>query len=164
MADNFSVRVVSRGRDHLDTAVRLAWGNTPGGKATHYVSSLPERKCPNCRGGVKTAWNGKEHIEYRCVNCNGTDKIPPCEVLILLWHEDLVRGVKATPLPFPLTCEAAIDFLWAWLATAKYPKEPDHDGDNSKGFIVSTGDFWGHVEGSHYAFLAVYPDWQMYGK
>jgi hypothetical protein len=84
--------------------------------------------------------------------------------MVLLWSEDSVRDVKASPLPFPLTCDAAVDFLWAWLQTADFGEKPDHDGSNHQGFVVTTGDFWGHVEGSRYAFLGVYPDWQMYGK
>jgi fermentation-respiration switch protein FrsA (DUF1100 family) len=84
--------------------------------------------------------------------------------MVLLWHEDAIGGVSASPLPFPLTADAAVDFLWRFLETAEFDAQPDHDGDNGKGFVVSTGDFWGHVGGSHYAFLGVYPDWQMYGK
>lgn len=84
--------------------------------------------------------------------------------MVFLWHEAQVRGVKASPLPYPLTAEAAIDFLWAWLQTAEYGQEPDHDGSNGQGFLVTTGDFWGRVEGCDYAFVGVYPRWQMYGK
>ena len=84
--------------------------------------------------------------------------------MVLLWGEDHVRGVKAEKLPFPLSLEAAIEFLWSWLETAEYGNEPDHDGDNKKGFLVTTGNYWGHVEESHYAFIGVYPEWQMYGK
>lgn len=84
--------------------------------------------------------------------------------MILLWNEDQSIEFKSTPLPFPLDVDAAISFLSNWLETATYPTEPDHDGDNGKGFTVSTGNFWGHVEGMHYAFLMVTPTWQMYGK
>lgn len=41
--DNFKVDVCSDGRDHFAIAIRLAFANAPGGKATHYVSPLPER-------------------------------------------------------------------------------------------------------------------------
>jgi hypothetical protein len=82
----------------------------------------------------------------------------------LLWHEDRVAGVLASQLPFPMDAEAAIPFLAAYLKTAEYGPEPDHDGSNERGFIVSTGDFWGHVEDCHYAFVGVYPNWEMYGK
>ena len=164
--DNFKVEVHSEGRDHFASAVRMAWANAPGGKASHYVSPLPEAKCLECSSGKLTAWKDKESIEYEypCPECNGSGKRLSCAAMVLLWHEDTVRGVKASQLPFPLTCDAAIDFLWSWLQTADFGEQPDHDGSNGHGFVVTTGDFWGHVEGSHYGFIGVYPDWQMYGK
>jgi len=82
----------------------------------------------------------------------------------LLWNESSVHQIKATALPFPLTVDAAVNFLWDWLDSADFGQEPDQDGSNEKGFVVTTGDCWGHVEGCYYSILGVYPDWQMYGK
>lgn len=162
--DNFHVEVRSEGRGHFESAIRLAWANAPGGKATHYVCGLPEARCLECSTGKRTYWKDKESFEYPCPACQGSGKRPPQKAMVLLWHEDSVRCVKASQLPFPLTCDAAIDLLWSFLQTVDFEDQPNHDGSNGKGFIVTTGDFWGHVEGSHYAFLGVYPDWQMYGK
>lgn len=170
--DNFRVTVHSRGREHFNAAVLLAFGNSIGSKATHYVRDLPERSClGGCFEGRCTTWepyapgeNKRESVEHACPTCHGTGKIPPESAMILLWYEADVRNIKATPLPFPLTSATVTDFLWSWLQTVEYPPQPDHDGSNSKGFIVTTGDCWGHIEGCHYTVLAVYPDWQMHGK
>ena len=164
--DNFHVEVCSKGREHFEAAVRMAFANAPGGKATHCVSPVPAMRCEECVGGKKIHWVGgdKQQCEYPCPKCNGRGERPACAGMVLLWHEDEVGGVKSTALPFALDAEAAVGFLWSYLQTAEYGPQPDHDGDNGKGFIVTTGDFWGHVEGSHYAFVGVYPDWQMYGK
>ena len=50
-----------------------------------------------------------------------------------------------------------------WLNKADYGPQPDHDGDNGKGFRIYVED-WGHVGGRWEAFLAVAPVWAMYGK
>lgn len=162
--DNFKVEVRSSGRDHFDSAVRMAFANAPGGKATHFVSPIAERSCGKCSDGNTGHWIEKEYCEFKCSKCGGTGKRPPHPGMVLLWHEDSIAGVKASLLPYPLNVDGAVDFLWRYLESADFGKQPDHDGSNGKGFIVSTGDFWGHVEGSHYAFIGVYPDWQMYGK
>lgn len=67
-------------------------------------------------------------------------------------------------LPYKMDVEAAMKFVEGWLATVEYPEQPDHDGDNEKGFILSTGDFWGHVEGHWQSILAVQPCWALLGK
>ena len=165
MGDNFKVEVRSEGRKHFEAAVRLAWSAVPGGKATHYMTPIPEHNCDECYGqGQKGTYENKERIDYTCPSCNGQKITPSRSGIVLLWGEDRVRLIKATPLPFPLAVDAAVNFLWDWLETADFGQEPDHDGSNGKGFIVTTGDFWGHVEGSRYAFIGVYADWQMYGK
>lgn len=166
--DNFKVEVRSEGRKHFEAAVRLAWC-APGGKATHYLTPIPAGPCIGCCGSGKQYGSSmvaeeRTSVEYRCKSCGGKGKVEPKSGMVLFWHEDHLHQVKSVALPFPLGVDAAVDFLWAWMENADFGKEPDHDGDNGKGFIVTTGDFWGHVEGSHYAFLGVYPDWQMYGK
>lgn len=81
--------------------------------------------------------------------------------LVLYWttgnHEDF------HPLPAPLDLEATVSFVKAWLKTADYGSEPDHDGDNSKGWTVFNQS-WGHVNHQWEAFVAIEPAWMMYGK
>ena len=86
-------------------------------------------------------------------------KIEGVETLILLWHEEQ----DAKPLPFKLSLEAAKSFGWNWLEQSAYGGQPDHDGDNGRGFRVFNED-WGHVSGMHYAFAGIQPCWMMYGK
>ena len=166
--DNFKVEIHSQGREHFERAVQLAFANAPGGKATHYIAPIPERHCGDCTGGKTGHWIGegkdKKYCEFPCPKCDRKGKHPTRPGMALLWSEDRIGDVKASLLPFPLKAQAATDFLWNYLETVDFGSEPDHDGSNGKGFIVSTGNFWGHVEGSHYAFIGVYPDWQMYGK
>lgn len=79
---------------------------------------------------------------------------------LILYSADSPR---ATALPFPMTLEQAADFAHGWLEHADYGREPDHDGDNGKGWRLYTED-WGHVGGEWQAFAAVQPAWAMYGK
>lgn len=170
--DNFKVEIHSCGREHFNTAIRLAFTNAPGGRATHVISPIPTRSCQHCLAGKKGHWimneNGNKTYchEIICTICNGTGTRQTEAGIVLLWHEGTIGNVKATPLPFPLTADAAVEFVWAYLeqAAGDFGPPPDHDGDSEKGFIITTGDIWGHVEGCSYAFLVVYLNWQMYGK
>lgn len=74
-------------------------------------------------------------------------------------HRDDFRA-----LPFKLDAEGAADFALRWLnGAAEYGAEPDHDGDNEKGWRLYNED-WGHVDGDWQALIAVAPNWAMYGK
>jgi hypothetical protein len=73
---------------------------------------------------------------------------------------------KMIPFPGKATPEFLASFIEMWLndQMLKYPSEPDHDGDNAKGWFIYT-EGWGHIEPYHYpAFLAIEPHWIMYGK
>ena len=82
---------------------------------------------------------------------------------ILFWSkpEDNQNGQL---LPYEMDMESAKDFVWNWLKGAEYPETPDHDGDNSKGFLITTGDFWGHINNSFYSIVAINPYYMMHGK
>lgn len=69
----------------------------------------------------------------------------------------------AVPLPFRLDAAGAADFAKRWLEEQDYGEEPDHDGDNGKGWRVYT-EGWGMVAGEQSAFVAIKPAWAMYGK
>lgn len=172
--DNFAVRVASEGREHFEPAVKMAFsGNAPGGKATHYLNGIKSHQCRECfgkgsrsvhvAGQDKVQWRDRKSSDIVCDECGGKGIISARSGMILYWSKP-EDHTGAIVLPFPLTAEAAVTFLWDWLQTAEYRQEPDQDGDNGKGFIVTTGDFWGHCDGSHYSIVMVTPDWQMYGK
>src|SRR5690349_24893058 len=46
--------------------------------------------------------------------------------------------------------------LEAWLAEADYGPQPDHDGDNSKGWRIYN-EAWGHVDNLWGAIVAIQP-------
>lgn len=83
--------------------------------------------------------------------------------LVLLWSLDDVVNELPNKLPFKMGIEGAAEFVWSWLQEQDYGPEPDHDGDNGKGWMVYT-DGWGHVGVYRYAICAVFPAWAMYGK
>lgn len=135
--DNRHISVQSEGRVAFDLAFQLLFDNCPGKKATHYF----------------------EH---------------PNSGFLLLWHEDNFHlGTTSEPnkqpankLPYPMGWKEAADLAWGWLLNQpkeKYEQYLDHDGSNGKGFLIYNED-WGHVAGSHYAFLGVKPVWAWYGK
>jgi hypothetical protein len=66
-------------------------------------------------------------------------------------------------LPFVMDGQGAADFAWRWLEQAKYPKEPDHDGNNHKGWRLYN-ESYGHVDQDCYGVIAVAPSWAEYGK
>lgn len=80
--------------------------------------------------------------------------------LVFMWTGG---GADAVEMPFKLDAIAATDFATRWLAEQDYGKEPDHDGDNSKGWRAYN-EAWGHVDEEWRGFLAVAPAWAMHGK
>lgn len=81
--------------------------------------------------------------------------------MILYAYEICDPNVKL--LPYPMNEDAAKEFVWNWLQITDYPSEPDHDGDNSKGFCI-WNEAWSRVNNQPSAFVAIKPSWQMYGK
>lgn len=71
---------------------------------------------------------------------------------------------KMTPFPTPLGMDRCAEIASDWLEKATYGKQPDHDGDNEKGWLCYR-DGWGHIDTFGWqAFIAVKPLWMMYGK
>tara|TARA_Y100001973_G_scaffold99594_1_gene159059 strand:+ start:371 stop:748 length:378 start_codon:yes stop_codon:yes gene_type:complete len=68
------------------------------------------------------------------------------------------------PFMTPLSASACADMIFEWVKNQPYPKEPDHDGSNKKGWIVWVDKF-NRIDGQDYhAFVAIKPEWIMYGK
>lgn len=81
-------------------------------------------------------------------------------ILILFWH----KHKDAIDLLYPMDVNETVEFVWGWLQkTAPAEREPDHDGDNGKGFRVFC-DMWGHVKSYSSAFVGIRPEWAWYGK
>jgi hypothetical protein len=82
--------------------------------------------------------------------------------LILYWTKP--DGVdEFQEFPYEMNLADAVNFAWGWIEKTPYPKRPDHDGDNGKGFVIYNED-WGHVNHEWEAFVAIAPVWAMYGK
>ncbi len=80
--------------------------------------------------------------------------------MVLYW----TKSDKTILLPYEMNIEKITEFAWGWLeATKPTAKEPDHDGDNDKGFHLFT-ESWGQVFGEYQAYVAIEPIWAMYGK
>lgn len=79
--------------------------------------------------------------------------------LVFFWSD----SQTATKLPFPMTLSQAADFASGWLQHADYGGQPDHDGDNGKGWRLYCEN-WGQIGRDPYAFAAIEPAWAMYGK
>lgn len=85
--------------------------------------------------------------------------------LVFYWHA--FEGTHA--LPAALDSEGAFDLAVAWLherPAASYGREPDHDGDNKKGFCVfNTGPSLNTGKArEQYAIVAIKPVWIEYHK
>ncbi len=80
--------------------------------------------------------------------------------IVFFWLND----PKAIPFPSPLSLDRAAEIAFEWLTTADYGPQPDHDGDNEKGWRCFT-EGWGQIGGyGHASFVAVAPQWLMHGK
>jgi hypothetical protein len=81
-----------------------------------------------------------------------------------LKQEERINNTSVMRLPFTLDSNGAADFAKRWLAETNYGPEPDHDGDNGKGWHVYSGS-WGKPDADDWhSFVAVQPAWAMYGK
>lgn len=84
--------------------------------------------------------------------------------LVFFQYEDRNKTLQdMVAFPFKMDASGVADFAERWLESVDYGKEPDHDGDNGKGWTVYN-DYWGHVDSQYQAFIAVTPTWAMYGK
>lgn len=75
--------------------------------------------------------------------------------LVAYWAEGTDGMMK---LPFAMTIIGFANFALDWLESADYGKEPDHDGDNSKGWRVQSG------AGEWRILCTIEPVWAMHGK
>lgn len=134
--DNFEIKLVAEDPETLKEALRICFRhNAPGGRITHWIE--------------KDAQTDPEWI-------GASDKR---KMLVLLWAKE--EG--SHKLPVPLKADGAFELVSRWLEEADYGPEPDHDGDNDKGFCLYC-DHWGHVDDLHYAVVGIIPAWAMYGK
>lgn len=138
--DNFRVNVTAwRGHltfDLLELVMRVAF-------ADH---------CGSPRPGVNLGANCYRVIPHTVVE----GRIKTVPRLIFGWHQSMPH---CTPLPFVMDPVGATDFARRWLEVAEYGPQPDHDGDNSKGWRVANDRC-----SADYSICWVEPAWAMHGK
>lgn len=88
-------------------------------------------------------------------------KEPKERRLVFYWTK--IDRPDFVAFPFTLDPDGAADFAARWLAEEDYGKQPDHDGDNGRGWRLYC-EGWGHVDSEYQAFVAISPRWAMYGK
>lgn len=162
--DNQQIDVTSEGQDGIVHALEIIWDSAaPGGKATHYkIVKLAKRTRYYARQDAIFPSNidGLEGYHAHHFSDLQADE-SGVQTLILFWHDE--KG--AQKLPFSLNCKQAAKFIADWLSSpdCDWGGQPDHDGDNGRGFRIFT-ESWGHVAGHSYAIVAAQPAWAMYGK
>ena len=144
--DNFNMQLTAETQESLRNAINIAFAhNTPGKTVkSYYVTQLQEKS-------------------YEFVKL--PDAMLCAPVLVLRWTDAGAYKDDNRPqvLPFNMDAEATTMFVWKWLGQCEYPSEPDHDGDNKKGWFIYA-DYWGNVANDHYTICAIAPVWAMYGK
>ena len=146
--DNFSVDITSDKKVHLELAFRMAWSNVPSHIATHF-RIVNIKKHTRCYGSGDNLTHFSDFEE-------DPDGLP---TLIFFWREE----VGSMQLDQPLNHIQSTIHALKWLSKANYPKEPDHDGTNKRGWRVFNGN-WGGVMRSSCSIIAIQPEWLMYGK
>lgn len=172
--DNRFFDIVGEGDEMLRLAITLAAGSDKifetSTRATHYrIVKLSHHRAIRVQASTEKRSNVIVPFTH-----NGVDIQVPIwtwidegtvvdekgrETLILLWHQEQ----NAQPLPFALDGPGMFEFVRSFLKTADYGRQPDHDGDNGKGWRVFV-EGWGHVADSQSVVFAVQPAWAMYGK
>lgn len=71
---------------------------------------------------------------------------------------------EMTPFPTPMAINFVASMIYEWLKTAEYAEEPDHDGDNDRGWRLYK-ERWGRIDDfGHGSIAAIEPMWIEYGK
>jgi hypothetical protein len=150
--DNFHIDITSEGRSALATAMSLAFGK--------YHSAVAY--------AIREAVAGEKHkfeddaLQEKYGWMLGPKTQGKPKRLIFFWSDSETVSDRIA-LPFKLDATGAADFAIRWLGELDYGRQPDHDGDNEKGWRLYC-EGWGHVDGHWGAFVAIAPAWAMYGK
>lgn len=81
----------------------------------------------------------------------------------LVFFKYFKGDTEVQKFPGKAGAEMMANWVEMWLANeANYPKEPDHDGSNTKGWRVYVN-AWGVIP-DYGSFVAVEPHWIMHGK
>lgn len=150
--DNFRIDITSEGQEQLAAAMSLAFGRFR--QAVGYAIREPV-------AAERYAFDDDDLQKKHGWMLKEKSSASP-KRLVFYWS-DYQNREDVVALPFKMDAAGAADFATRWLAELDYGKQPDHDGDNEKGWRLYC-EGWGHVDGDSSAFVAVAPAWAMYGK
>ena len=150
--DNFRFDITAEGDKRLAQAMEIAFMRAAGGKAVAYAVR------PAVQGERYPADDPAPHMRNR-------EKVAAKPLrLVFYWNKPhRPDDLTLVALPFSLDAAGAADFAIRWLREQEYGCEPDHDGDNRRGWRLYN-ESWGHVDNDYSAFVAVAPAWALYGK
>lgn len=148
--DNFYFNMTSEGQKSLETILGLAFG-----QYRHAVGYAIRPPVTGIRYELPEGMDKRDQYKL------GWEKEGKPQRLIFYWIANDRPDFVA--FPFKLDAIGAADFAIRWLAELDYGKQPDHDGDNHRGWRAYC-EGWGHVDSEYRAFAAIAPAWAMYGK
>jgi len=175
--DNFNLKFTGESRVDFNAVIGMAVRHAPGSKVEAYsLVNTPDGPTLvflwlKQEGKNDYTWTirEKKYLSGAFEGIQGQKfedmklPIPKGTVVQVSVEESQSSMAPILSTPFR-TAEAASDFAWHWLQeVAEYGPEPDHEGDNHKGFYLFTG-FWGHVLGNSNGIIGIRPCWAMYGK
>ncbi len=82
---------------------------------------------------------------------------------LMLYHVKVDASKDMILFPYEMTIGQASEFAYGWIENYNLGNQPDHDGDNGRGWRVYT-ESWGKVNGEWQCFVAIQAVWAMYGK
>ncbi len=144
MSSNFSLDIISDSKSSFTKAMEILFEEAPGKTAEGYkvlVAKVPNKM---------------------------NEKRPPYEVNKLAFYWTVSDRKDIVAFPFKMKVAQAVDFAWSWLqeTPCAFP-EPDHDGDNKKGFRIRIDDEHGQYAPHDSDFIRIClitPEWSEYGK
>ena len=146
--DNLHISVTSEGLP----ALRLVFQLLEEGRKRHFVGYRIDHYAKRLRAGGE--FDERE----------GPKEGRRPTIFIYWMKPNSVVGLGGfVSFPFEADLDFVTGFVDLWLKGIDYGREPDHDGDNSRGFYAFN-EAWGHVNGEDECCLAVQPAWAMHGK
>jgi hypothetical protein len=115
---------------------------------------------------------GDDHLEAAiCICLDEKDTVdawsinPECpdKLWLFQWVLEGYKKHEFNRFPCPMDRRAVIEFVKGWLRGQDYGGKPDHDGSNSKGFLLTNGSERGWTS-NYGVILTVEPCWAMHGK
>jgi hypothetical protein len=149
--DNFHIEIVARGQEVMARGLEIAFA-AHGGKADGW----------GVVGVDPPSDEKKDRYDNRAPSLLGVVNVP--HYVLTFYSSRPETRFDYNSFPVPVDAKDAAKVAFDWLKQkGEYGDQPDHDGDNERGFYLFCNT-WGHVLGSHYGIVGVGPAWAMLGK